>query len=114
MLSARSTICYYVSELEPPDWSDRVVDHRLAPFRRRSQRRLDRVPDQPGALPAHPLPARHLRAHHLRCAAGRGRINRVWLYHQGAVYHQGGGVHVPERFRERALKYWEGAGLASG
>ena len=40
--------------------TDCVEHHRLASFRWSPQRRLERVPDQPGALPQDPLPARHL------------------------------------------------------
>lgn len=43
-----------------------LVNNGVAPFRRRPQRRPDGVPDQPGAVPAHPLPAGDVRARHLR------------------------------------------------
>lgn len=49
---------------EPPDRAGRVVDHVVAAVRRCAQRRSQRVPDEPGAVPAHPLPAHQLCACH--------------------------------------------------
>ena len=45
--------------------SGRFFNNRLAAVRGLAQRGFERVPDESGALPAHPLPARYLRAHHL-------------------------------------------------
>ncbi|XP_066040626.1 tubulin alpha chain-like 3 isoform X2 [Chamaea fasciata] len=55
----------HLRQPQPADRADRLVRHRLAALQRRPQRRPHRVPDQPGALPAHPLPPHHLRAHRL-------------------------------------------------
>merc|ERR550525_549112 len=47
------------------DQPDRLVHHCFPEVRRRLERRSERVPDQPGALPKDPLPPRHLCADHL-------------------------------------------------
>ena len=54
-----------------------IVAHRVAPLRRRAQRGRHRVPDRPGAMPAHPLRRLVVRPGHLgreglpRAALGR-------------------------------------------
>mmetsp|Transcript_18076 Transcript_18076/g.56318 ORF Transcript_18076/g.56318 Transcript_18076/m.56318 type:complete len:278 (-) Transcript_18076:1387-2220(-) len=53
-------------EPQPARRADHLGPHRVAPLRRRAQRRPDRVPDQPGAVPAHPLRPLLLRTHHFR------------------------------------------------
>ena len=47
------------------DQPDRLVHHSFPEVRRRLERRSERVPDQPGALPKDSLPPRHLCADHL-------------------------------------------------
>ena len=42
-----------------------IIRFSVVTIRWRLKRGFERVPDESGALPAHPLPARHLRAHHL-------------------------------------------------
>jgi len=74
----------HVHEPEPADRADRVVHHGVAAVRRRAERRPDRVPDEPGAVPAHPLPAGHVRAGHIGRegvprAAVRGRDHQRLL-----------------------------------
>lgn len=59
-------------EPQPNHRAGRVLDHRLPPIRRLPQRRLERVPDQLGAVPPNPLPPRDLRAHRVLCE-GRPR-----------------------------------------
>merc|ERR1712118_475250 len=46
-----------MGELEPPPRPGDLLAHRVAPLRRRAQRGHHRVPDQPRAVPAHPLHA---------------------------------------------------------
>jgi hypothetical protein len=51
------------------NWTGGVVNHRVAKVRRSIERRPDRVPDQPGAVPAHTFPARGVCAGRL-CGQG--------------------------------------------
>jgi hypothetical protein len=62
-----------VHQSEPADRSDCLVHYGLAAVRRGTQRRPNRVPDEPGAVPANPLPAGDLCAD----AVGRESLSRA-------------------------------------
>uniref|UniRef100_A0A8C3N7A2 Tubulin alpha chain n=1 Tax=Geospiza parvula TaxID=87175 RepID=A0A8C3N7A2_GEOPR len=75
-------ICHRNLDIERPTYTNlnRLIGQIVssvtaAALQRRPQCGPHRVPDQPGALPAHPLPAHHLRAHRL----GREGLPRAAL-----------------------------------